>query len=1520
MNRQSSAVNQSADGYLSRGVNHLGFIEAKLRDLREFATLAHELIQNADDAKANAKVVSFDVCDAALVVDNDGKFSDCGQIVNHLCPWKSDPAIGHSCDFHRFRVIASRDKREEEGTTGAFGIGFIAVYQITDHPELISGGRHWLLHDDNSEDKRIQVCPGCEQCQRSDLPGTRFILPWATDPTSPLRVALRAEPVTPRDLIALIDELESKLPVAMLFLKKIERIEIRKNGTLHKRFERILEGNQVLITDGKNDLVWNLIKGDFETSALSLRKHHPGRIEKKRSHEVQLALSEKPVASGRFCVCLPTEHDTGLPFHINADFFSSSDRKKIILESDYQSQWNYAAIEGAAEALSETLENFPELLGRKNLWETLTSIYKVWQEAEKGKRHIIFGKFWETLSPVLKEASIVYTESQEWVIPMKALLLGDKEEEEALPIFGALGLEIAHRDIRSYIFQLPRREVLGIEQLDLDHLVHALHSKDLTERTELSALPEILQTRHGLRLFHEEIVRLLKRKRSLEKKREVEKRLAICAIALGSDGGLWPCNQIYRANEKTVSLFSRIDPTIPFLAEMGEEMEEIARLCPEFSARVAIDCLREYLSEHTPNSYINNKMDPKELLDWFELRREEMLSSDELKKALAELPIFPGPGGLYPLSDLALSGGFEDLTGITEIIDLKRLGGKREFLQELGAKPLSFEVYAKEHIPRAFADPDLQSEKKQNTVRLLANKLGKITGDKKIRDVLAVLPIVECKDREFREPEDVYFPENIVKAVLGQEVHTALIPAEHRTAISEFYEWLGVSRMPRASDIVDRVRMLTNSSPTLDSINAIIKVLQHVGETYRREGELSEEFELLQSLPWLPAKGNREQWFQPQDLYTVFRSYLFESQAYFLDAPDGIQKNITDFLKWLGVIGEPPPSLVVKHLLYCSKENRPVNREAYSYLNNKTDDPAINQLKGKACLLLQNNQYVTADHVFWGEQPFGRFRHQLSSDMRKYNDLLKKLGVRERPESQDALAVLCELSNEYGSVNKFLENDAHAVCITCWRLLSEGLEAEEIVEEDVHDLSDKKVVPDIRQILNPPHWIYFEDRAGIAAKFGDFLKNNVVPRPQDAWKAMTVAGVRMLSTAVETRMLERTDLLEDVALTSRLRDRKAQLARVLEPLRETVNLETGFSLLTELKCLHAQELKIQFLLRAFNRELESSPETVPAFYHRDEKALYFVRKDGNVPFASIARELALAIGPEIEPGQMASGFKEVLSAESDEEAQTVLDELGFAPLGTETVGEAITAGLIEDFGGSLPPEGTEVGPTRDNGEDEGATEKPITPDDALKDIFGRSGVPHTETTQPSSEAEGRAGSTKRTSLTGKEMPKQRVKGPKKKRGKLRTYVYPEGSEYEGESVPGALDETIAVDKAGINHVLEFEVNNGRLPSVMPHHHPGYDIEVKDRDAKIVRYIEVKSLSGDWGMDGAALTKPQFEKAKEFGDKYWLYVVERAQREDYKIHPIRSPAQRVNQFIYDDGWKNLASKKVESLHEQEESSE
>lgn len=252
--------------FLSQGVDYLGFLEAKLRDLQGYATLAYELIQNADDAQAPSMV--FDVQDKALVVENTSTFSDCGQVEADECPWKNER--GHRCDFHRFRKVASGDKREQEGTTGAFGIGFISVYQITDSPELISGKRHWIIRPDAEETRRIEA----RSVEGATFEGTRFIFPWALDEMSPLRQRLRTQAVRMPDIAdAFIDVLSKALPDAILFLKHVRRIELRRNGTVAATVQRVDNGDQVVVQNSEELRLWRTLSGSFDREADRLKKN-----------------------------------------------------------------------------------------------------------------------------------------------------------------------------------------------------------------------------------------------------------------------------------------------------------------------------------------------------------------------------------------------------------------------------------------------------------------------------------------------------------------------------------------------------------------------------------------------------------------------------------------------------------------------------------------------------------------------------------------------------------------------------------------------------------------------------------------------------------------------------------------------------------------------------------------------------------------------------------------------------------------------------------------------------------------------------------------------------------------------------------------------------------------------------------------------------------------------------------------------------------------------------------------------
>lgn len=412
-------MSQTEDGYLSQGLDYLGFLNSELRGLQGFATLANELIQNAEDAEAHW--VAFDVCHDALVVENDALFGTCSQVELDDCPWEYDPTKGHRCDLHRFRRVAGGDKRRQGGTIGAFGIGFISVYQITDRPELMSADRHWFIRPEEPEGQRIYW----RAIER--VPLTRFRLPWAKDSQSKLRQALQVQPVSSDVTTLILDELQAALPRTVLFLNHLEQLKVLRNGNLIKTIRRESQDDVLEIWDGETRTVWHLIQGSFAEEARRLKSE--SGIEHDRQSDVTIALPEGGKdLDGRLFAFLPTQQRTGLPFHFHADFFPSADRKRILFDDDYQGRWNKSAIQAGAQSLASRIEDLTELMGHESLWKLVDQIKKRHSGPNGGNSESIFNSFWDCVKSKLSSSRIVFTSKGEWTSPKEALLLTTYDE------------------------------------------------------------------------------------------------------------------------------------------------------------------------------------------------------------------------------------------------------------------------------------------------------------------------------------------------------------------------------------------------------------------------------------------------------------------------------------------------------------------------------------------------------------------------------------------------------------------------------------------------------------------------------------------------------------------------------------------------------------------------------------------------------------------------------------------------------------------------------------------------------------------------------------------------------------------------------------------------------------------------------------------------------------------------------------------------------------------------------------
>jgi len=146
--------------------------------------------------------------------------------------------------------------------------------------------------------------------------------------------------------------------------------------------------------------------------------------------------------------------------------------------------------------------------------------------------------------------------------------------------------------------------------------------------------------------------------------------------------------------------------------------------------------------------------------------------------------------------------------------------------------------------------------------------------------------------------------------------------------------------------------------------------------------------------------------------------------------------------------------------------------------------------------------------------------------------------------------------------------------------------------------------------------------------------------------------------------------------------------------------------------------------------------------------------------------------------------------------------------------------------------------------------------------------------------------------------------------KLISYVKQRESHDEQDRESSEIDREykLSIEAASRALVCAYEKERGRYPEEMAQTHPGYDIISRRIDSdEIDRYIEVKGTSGEWKNRGVSISRLQFSEAQNYGDKYWLYVVEHALDDNCaRIHAIQSPAMKVDSFMFDGEWRKVAS--------------
>jgi len=1474
---------------LSRGTDHLNTIRSRLAELTGTASLASELLQNADDA--GASICRFTIDDRELRVWNDQEFKGCEQleVSPASCPWLADH--GHRCDFHSFRNVGAADKQSRSGVTGAFGIGFLAVYQATDHPELISAGQHWLLDEMADESARVR-----RATPPPNATGTEFVLPWVFDNSTALRRALN-RPGVLRDFP---DEFARELirigPDVLMFLQHVKQLEVVHSGTT-TTFARKVVGDLLTISGPEETREWLLLHGDFDEAAATLRSRVGPFISPQRPSSVTVAVSASLSSPGRLYVTLPTEATIGIGVHINASFFPRNDRKGILFgtastDVQHEVQWNRAAMHEAARIVGANLERLPEAIGFEATWRLLVDARQCHQRAADGTDDVSFGSFFTVLQPLVTAAKIARATDGTVVSTGEILLPLSDEIYANSAAAEELGLRLVAPELRSICFVASSNNY-PVPRLTLARLNDALTGKGFESQRFPDDQPNVIADEN---LYGQ----LLRLSQQLLAGAAAEDRAAFRKLmTLPATDGWRECPaSLARATESEVSkVGSLIDSLKGVLDEAvlaHHGATGLAALVDNISVEEVVEAL-EGSDEHTLEVLAQDPAAADRFLAFLESHREDAI---RLAPRISVLPVIPSGQGFARLADLALPGGFQDELGVADLVDLAAVADHTALLRDLGAKPLDLRTYLLRHVASALrSEPDPATVARIRTMLVL--HLGELADDDEVLALLGTIPLVEDQGGRLREAKCLYFPGKEVTAVLGEDAPVAARPQSQ--GLEQLLDLLGVRRRPDLAEVLDRCATLVSAAPTAESIGAVERIFVYVAERHAESSRQNQDlsgFARWRTLPWLPREGPSVTWQMPTNVDAVFNRAAFASTGDFLAFPLTTQNSSSgsDFLRFLGVTVSPPIPKVVQHLLNLSASGDEVPAAVYFQLNQSAADPAVERLRGQPCLYFEGDAYVRPADVFWGGHPFGGRRFQLDGSLRQYQALLDKLGVKQEPDAQDAIDVLREVSHHAASDD--LSLDDRQIVMGCWTFLTELLGRDAISEEVLAGLASQRLALDGRGMLAAPQYLLFDNMPEVDGLFTSQLRHVLVKRPPGAWTALRAAGVRDLASAVTTRLVDSQNAATDEELSQRLAERVPQLHRYFES-RGVELRDTLAELLESLEVQRTDTLIVEYSLdHAIGTAIETAQANAVLL---DGQLLH--RLDGTeIQWSAISRVLEQALLPSAEPGELSLGLKIVLQGTSGASVDRELDMLGVAQIAEQEA--APMPGVAGELGSAdgdpeIDPQFNDDGLGFDESTEPGQSDR-----DAVEAGDDRPG-------EGSSRPPGATGGEAST-----RPPRPPATSTRKQRRTARfvgkSYVAPESTDSEDTQQAPRRAET---ERAAVDAALEYERQSGRTAEEMPPANPGFDIASRDANGQIVRWIEVKGLRSSWGSDGVELTPREYQEAVTRGDQYWLYVVDDANREDLRVlHTIANPVSRIGRYIFDDGWRNVADAQWQALPE------
>jgi hypothetical protein len=1523
--------------------NVLGTIRSHLEALQGYDVMALELIQNADDA--GAAEITFDVNQEALVVSNSGDFSYCGDLGQLPCPGiAAADGKAKTCDFHNITEVASGGKLGHSDNIGRFGIGFVSTYQVTDSPKVLSAGLLLRLYPDRGQWEARPV-------ERE--PGTRFTLPWARNETSPGRVQLCISALTTEHIERVQTDIRSVLQHSLLFLQHVRLARLLRNGravfsvVIERSSEQDIPLSEqdisLTFSDGQAPESWAILRADAAPLLPDVMKSHPMLEMLRRRSDIALALRVKPspLKSGLLYAYLPTQQSSGLPLHLNADFFPTSSRKAVIFEGhQHQEAWNEALICAAASKLANNLELLRDKLGHVAFWDLLESAQKV-SVQDAVATPSCYARYWEAISEVLtshtSQPKIVFSTEGTWLSTAQVLLPKTALPKKLATLAKTIGADLVSEDLRRYQNVLL---ATGVRLLTLERLVSLCE-----ECSAISQHPIAVQQRQ-IEEFFSPLWTLLDQYLAgtqVNPNKSLLERLLKLRIGVSNASKVHSLSACF-VPPSSISR-SDVEQCLPWVIlahqRLLQNVEIVKQLLVPLTLASIVDQLERHASTHEATRKLLGSDRNRLKAFYATLARIDDLTpaAKDVYGRLKEIPIWLSGSGFVAARTAVLPGDFADPIGLSTLLDTAVLDVRAQnFLHgRLGVSKQTVETFVRSVLPRFFESPDKIDIARYYTLITQLSDHATLLDDEDLRKILQDLPLVPTCDGGWHCPCETYFKSDTLQEVLGEEPHLWVDDKRlpNRTSVDNFLGQLGVRVHPSAADLVKRlVQIAQKSNPVPEARRASERTFYTLCAQFDSWDKAQvvqhlTELNTLKAARCLPADDESESWFVPARLYAPYRAAAFESQAKVLSF-----KNTTrlsrELLTFLDIKIDPETELVVAHLLHCFGQDLPASQLVYQVLNEraKSDATKLAALRDTPCIYDESsNRYLNAARVFWSPQRLGSYAFTAPPRLAEYRDFLDAIGVRTAPSPHQFVSILLEIVSDPSKQTEPIEGEEYSIYLTCLTgILAAGGADSWSEQEYWPGLLKAPCVLTLQGIPRFPDDVLRLDSEWYAGHFGHDIDELLCRPDAEMWPLFDALGVRKLS-ALADLTLESVDGDETAEedFQHLLRDRVAAVVRLLHDkpaeLRGTIssNFET-------ISVRSFDAIRLRAVVELDGTPFVSEVRSVPAFYDRVNNRISLARplSDRSWPQlfqAVLHRFLIDESGPEV--SKLSAVCWSLMKQQDLESAHLYLNDIGIPqatkvdsgiqPSESPELGGLGTALSEEGHGGASSPTSTETvdGASGKSAKSSTAPEtKPSAKESTSAPPENGGIVPPTH--PPSDSPAGEAAGGSSDSPIGEKRvagPKQRPPHKKQWDKALLSYVRQKADKAEQETVEVDSEKRrhdLAVEMASRKIVCDWEIKHGRQPEQLDLTHPGYDIVSKTPRTGEQRLIEVKGIDGEWNQRGVGLKKTQFGTAQSFGDQYWLYIVEFALDENSaRVRPIKNPAALVDQFMFDHGWRDAA---------------